>query len=215
MQLSNSVERALALSTSHLRVTGSKPDTAVTPATITPRTTPPAITELIRFFNDGVTAAWAARGLERAAPMATVRAAGTARVCFCALHNTQEQNGQGQRLCAVPNIRAALLFRHTFLTCSTQIKECIPTSAKDVTSSPKKSLKCSKSQDSCTAHLGQEIPGADCPAHAAHGWAGSTGNNCTTCIERCKAKRLQLSNSRLLLRIGCCPNSAANGRLLE
>jgi hypothetical protein len=41
----------------------------------------PAMTELIRFLREGVTAAWAARGLDRAALAATVRAAGMANVC--------------------------------------------------------------------------------------------------------------------------------------
>jgi len=36
---------------------GSKPDTAVTATTMAPSTTPPAMTELTRFFREGVTAA--------------------------------------------------------------------------------------------------------------------------------------------------------------
>ena len=52
----------------------------------------PAMTELMRFLRDGVTAAWAASGLERAAPAATVRAAGIASVCslFSALQHTHD-----------------------------------------------------------------------------------------------------------------------------
>ena len=46
------------LSFLHLRVLmGSKPDTAVTATTMAPSTTPPAMTELTRFFREGVTAA--------------------------------------------------------------------------------------------------------------------------------------------------------------
>jgi hypothetical protein len=37
---------------------GSKPDTAETAPTMRPSTTPPAMTELSRFFREGVTAAW-------------------------------------------------------------------------------------------------------------------------------------------------------------
>lgn len=59
------------------RETGSKPDTAVTAATIKPSTTPPATSELIRFFSDGVTPACAASGLASTAPIATVTAAGS------------------------------------------------------------------------------------------------------------------------------------------
>ncbi len=51
----------------------------------------PAMTELMRFLREGVTPAWAASGLERAAPAATVRAAGNASVCslFSALQHSQ------------------------------------------------------------------------------------------------------------------------------
>ena len=50
----------------------------------------PAMTELMRFLREGVTAAWAASGLDRAAPAATVRAAGIASVCslFSALQHS-------------------------------------------------------------------------------------------------------------------------------
>ena len=62
----------------------------------------PAITELMRFLSEGVTAAWAARGLDRAAPAATVRAAGMASVC--SLFSALQTGGNYLMICNLDNL---------------------------------------------------------------------------------------------------------------
>lgn len=57
-------------------------DTKVMAPAITPRRTEPAITELSKFFKDGVTAASTAKGWESVAIIAAVIAAGTATVAL-------------------------------------------------------------------------------------------------------------------------------------
>ena len=61
------------------RVTGSKPETAVTATMIATSTTPPAMTDWTRFLSDGVTSAWAASGDASIAPAAAVTPAGISR----------------------------------------------------------------------------------------------------------------------------------------
>ena len=62
-----------------MRVTGSKPETAVTATTMATSTTPPATTELMRFLSEGVTSAEAASGDASMAPAAAVTPAGISR----------------------------------------------------------------------------------------------------------------------------------------
>ena len=70
----------------HLRWMESKEETAVTAAKIAPRTTPPATTELSKFFKDGVTAASATKGWAIMEATAAVTPATAASVFLLALH---------------------------------------------------------------------------------------------------------------------------------
>jgi hypothetical protein len=64
------------------------------------------MTELMRFLREGVTAAWAARGLDRAAPTATVRAAGMTSVC--SLFSALQIGGDHLRNCNLNTLKQVM-----------------------------------------------------------------------------------------------------------